>query len=137
MKFFKHLWSFSVKAGLSFFVLTIMIIGSISLVSITQKGTVYYGNRCVSNLDNSIIEYLNQKEVISFDYELKCNTLYLELILDDSITQETAKALLIRISAYYESINYNVNTQISVKGNNFLILASLVNKEITMNVTNI
>ena len=134
MKILKKLWSFSVKAGLSLFIFTTMFITSVILVSITQKGKINYGNRCISSFDEQIISYLNQKEIISYDYEFKCNTLYLDLTLDEDITKEGAKVLLISLSSYYDEINYNVDTQITVKGDTYLILATLVNKEITISI---
>lgn len=133
----KKTWSFCAKAGLSLFILLVMFIGAISLFSISQKGKIYYGNRCISSINKDAIKYLNQNEIISYDYELNCNTLYLDLTLDDSISAENAKALLVRISSYYESINYDTNTQITLKGNNYLIFASLVDKEITMSISNL
>ena len=135
MNFFKYIWNFSVKAGLSLFLFTLMFFGAVSLVSITQKGKIYYGNRCDSSLNENAISYLNQDEVISYDYELNCNTLYLDLVLDESVAKDRAKALLIRISSYYKSINYNVDTQVTLKGNDYLILASIVNNEVSMSVT--
>ena len=136
MKIAKKLWNTFAKLGFALFSLTLMFIGAVSLVSFTQKGTVYYGNRCTSSINEKAISYLNQEEVISYDYELNCNTLYLDLVLDNSINQDKAKALLVRISSYYETIKYNVDTQISLKGSNYLILASIVGKELTLSVTN-
>ena len=136
MKFIKNLWNTSAKIGLSLFLLTVMLIGAISLVSFTQKGKTYYGNRCKASLNEKAISYLNQEEVISYDFELNCNTLYLDLVLDDSITQDNAKALLVRISSYYELIKYAVDTQISAKGDTYLILASIVDQSLTMSITN-
>ncbi len=135
MKILKKLWSFSVKSGLSLFIFTIMFITSVILVSITQKGKINYGNRCISSFNEQVLSYLNQEEIISYDYDFKCNTLYLDLTLNEGITKEGAKVLLIRLSSYYDEINYNVDTQITLKGDNYLILATLVNKEITINIT--
>lgn len=135
MYILKTLWNFSCKAGFSLFLMSVMFIGAVSLVSLTQKGKVYYGNRCNAALNEKAINYLNQEEVIAYDYELNCNTLYLDLTLDDNITKEKAKALLVRISSYYKSINYNIDTQITLKGTNYMILATLVNQEITMSTT--
>ena len=135
MYILKSLWKFSYKTGLSLFLITIMFIGAVSLVSLTQKGKVYYGNRCNASINKKALAYLNQDEVISYDYELNCNTLYLDLTLENSITKENAKSLLVRISSYYKSINYNVDTQITLKGNDYMILASLVANEITMSIT--
>lgn len=137
MNFSKKTWNFFSKMGFSLFLLTIMFFGAVSLVSITQKGKVYYGERCNSTLDKKIISYLNQDEIISYDYELNCNTLYLDLTLESSIKKERAHALLVRISSYYKSIDYNVDTQITLKGNDFLIFATLVDNEITLTSTNI
>lgn len=131
----KKLWNFSVKAGLSLLILLIMLIASIALVSFTQKDKVYYGNRCISQLNEKVLNYLNQEEVISYDYELNCNTLYLDLTLEDSITKEKARALLVRISSYYKSINYTIDTQITLKGNDYIILASIIDEEVTMSFT--
>jgi len=137
MKLLKKMWNFSAKAGLCLFLLTVMFVGAVSLVSITQKGKVYYGNRCSSKLNEKALSYLKQEEIISYDYELKCNTLYLDLVLDDFVTKENAKALLVRLSSYYENINYNIDIQITLKNSTYIILASLVNKEVTMSITNL
>ena len=137
MKFLEKVWLFSVKAGLSLFIFSTMFLGAVSLVSLTQKGKIYYGNRCKSVLNKKVIDYLNQEEIVSFDYELKCNTLYLDLTLNDSTEKERAKSILVRMSSYYESIEYNVDTQISLKGYNYLILASIVNKEVSLNITSL
>lgn len=137
MLVFKNIWNFCYKAGLSLFLIAFMFAGAVSLVSLTQKGKINYGSRCIASLDPRAIEFLNQKEIISYDSELQCNTLYLDLYLDEQTTIENAKALLVRISSYYDSINYNVDTQITLKGSNYLILASLVDKEITISITNI
>ena len=131
----KKIWKFSVKAGLSLFIISAMFVGAVSLVSLTQKGKVYYGNRCHSISNEKILTFLKQEDIIAYDYELKCNTLYLDLTLQDFMTSENAKALLIRLSDYYDTIEYNVDTQITLKGNDYMILASLVNKEVTMSIT--
>ena len=133
----KKLWNFSSKVGFSLFIITVMFIGAVSLVSITQRGKVYYGNRCNTQLNQQAISYLNQEEVISYDYELKCNTLYLDLTLEDSITKENAKALLVRISSYYNSINYSTNTQVTLKGYNYMIMACLVENDVTLSISDI
>ena len=131
----KKLWEFLYKGGVFLFLLGLMFFGSVSLVSLTQKGKVYYGNRCNSSLDKKTISFLNQEEIISYDYELNCNTLYLDLNVNDHISIENAKTLIIRMSSYYKAINYNVDTQISLKGFNYIILASIVQNEVTMNVS--
>ena len=137
MKFLNKVWRFCVKTGCCLFLLLIMFIGAVSLVAITQKGKINYGNRCNCSLNENVISYLNQKEIIAYDYDLQCNTLYLDLVLEENATKETAKSILIRLSSYYKTIEYNVDTQITLKGNNYLILASLVNQEITLTTTNI
>lgn len=126
MKFLSKAWQTLVKAGLTLFIWTIMFIGAISLFSLTQKGTIYYGNRCTSTLNKKAIDYLNQEEIIAYDYELNCNTLYLDLNVKDNLNKEKIIALLVRISNYYQSINYIVDTQVTIKNNNYLILASLI-----------
>ena len=131
----KKLWEFLYKGGVFLFLLGLMFFGSVSLVSLTQKGKVYYGNRCNSSLDKKTISFLNQEEIISYDYELNCNTLYLDLNVNDHISIENAKTLIIRMSSYYKAINYNVDTQISLKGFNYIILASIVQNEVTINVS--
>ena len=131
----KKLWKFLYKGGVFLFLLGLMFFGSVSLVSLTQKGKVYYGNRCNSSLDKKTISFLNQEEIISYDYELNCNTLYLDLNVNDHISIENAKTLIIRMSSYYKAINYNVDTQISLKGYDYIILASIVQNEVTMNVS--
>lgn len=135
LKILSKIWNFSVKAGLSLFVLSIMFLSSIVLVSITQKGKIYYGDRCYAFIEEKVISYLNQDEVISYDYDFACNTLYLDLTLNENITKEGAKTLLVRLSSYYDEIEYNVDTQITLKGNDYLILATLIDKEITMSIT--
>ena len=131
----KKLWKFLYKGGISLSLFILMFFGSVSLVSLTQKGKVYYGNRCNSSLDKKTISFLKQEEIVSYDYELNCNTLYLELNVDDHITIENAKALIIRISTYYKSINFNVATQISLKGKDYIVFASLVENETTMSIS--
>lgn len=135
MKIFNYIWRFFVKGGQALFLLFLMFIAAISLVGITQKGRINYGSRCHCQLNENILSYLNQKEIIAYDYELNCNTLYLELVLDNTTKKETAKALLVRLSSYYKELNYNVDTQITLKNDIYLILASLVNGEITMSTT--
>ena len=131
----KKLWKFLYKGGISLSLFILMFFGAVSLVSLTQKGKVYYGNRCNSSLDKKTISFLKQEEIVSYDYELNCNTLYLELNVDDHITIENAKALIIRISTHYKSINFNVATQISLKGKDYIIFASLVENETTMSIS--
>lgn len=133
----KKVWKFLYKGGLSLFLLVFMFFSSVSLVSLTQKGKAYYGNRCNSLINKKTISFLRQEEIISYDYELNCNTLYLDLNVNNHITIEKAKALIIRISSYYESINYNVDTQIFLKGYNYIILASLVKNEVTFSVSSL
>lgn len=130
---YKILW----KSGAALIILTIMIVGAISIFSISQKGKIYYGNRCVLSLDNRAIDYLNQNEIIAYDYDFKCNTLYLDLNVEENITKEKSKALLVRISTYYKDINFNSDTQVSLKGSDYLILASLVNGEVSMTTSSL
>lgn len=137
MKYINKTWHFLAKCGLVFFIYFLMFIGSVSLVSLTQKGKVYYGNRCNSVLNSQAIEYLNQDEIIAYDYELNCNTLYLDLNVDDELNESKIKALLVRISSYYKEINYDVDTQITIKNSKYLVLASLVNYEVSLSITNL
>lgn len=137
MKLFHKIWQFCVKTGCCLFIFFIMFVSAVSLVAITQKGKINYGNRCKCSLNENVISYLNQKEIISYDYDLKCNTLYLDLFLEENTTKETAKSILVRLSSYYKTIEYNVDTQITLKGANYLILASLVNQEVTLTTTTI
>lgn len=130
------LWNFLYKSGIILFIYFFMFVGAVSLVSITQKGTVYYGDRCNSTLDSKALSYLNQEEIIAYDYNLQCNTLYIDLVVDDTIKQETSKALLVRIYSYYDSIDFDIPFQISLKGANYLILASLDTDGVSMTVSN-
>lgn len=104
-----------------------MFTGAVSIFSLANRNTIYYGNRCNSFLNEKAISYLNQEEIIAYDYELNCNTLYLDLSVNDDLTKEKIFALLTRISIYYNSINLNLNTQVTAKNNKYLILASLIN----------
>lgn len=136
MKLFFKIWNIFVKLGALFFIWTILLIGAISLFSLTNKGTIYYGNRCNCSLNNNAIKYLNQEEIIAYDYELNCNTLYLDLSVDDKLSKEQIIALLVRISNYYNSIDYNINTQVTIKNTNYLILASIVdNGEVSLSIS--
>ena len=119
------------------FIYVVMFIGAISLFSITNKGTVYYGDRCNSSLDEKAIDYLNQEEIIAYDYELNCNTLYLDLNVKDELNEGQITALLVRISNYYKTIQYEVDTQISIKNSKYLILASLINYEVSLSITSL
>lgn len=135
MKYISKTWHFLAKCGLIIFIYFLMFIGSVSLVSITQKGVINYGDRCNSILNNHAINYLDQVEIIAYDYELNCNTLYLDLSVNDDLSETTIKSLLVRISSYYKEINYSVDTQITIKNSKYLILASLVNYEVSLSVT--
>ena len=135
MKYISKTWHFLAKCGLIIFIYCLMFIGSVSLVSITQKGVVNYGNRCNSILNNQAIYYLDQTEIIAYDYELNCNTLYLDLSVNDDLSETSIKSLLVRISSYYKEINYSVDTQITIKNSKYLILASLVNYEVSLSIT--
>ena len=135
MKYISKTWHFLAKCGLIIFIYFLMFIGSVSLVSITQKGVINYGDRCNSILNNHAINYLDQAEIIAYDYELNCNTLYLDLSVNDDLSETTIKSLLVRISSYYKEINYSVDTQITIKNSKYLILASLVNYEVSLSVT--
>lgn len=137
MKYISKTWHFLAKCGLVIFIYFLMFVGSVSLVSLTQKGKVYYGNRCNSILNNQAIEYLKQDEIIAYDYELNCNTLYLDLNVDDELNESKIKALLVRIASYYEEINYDIDTQITIKNSKYLVLASLVNYEISLSITSL
>lgn len=104
-----------------------MFAGAVSIFSLVNRDTIYYGGRCNSSLDEKAINYLNQEEIIAYDYELNCNTLYLDLNVDDSLTKDQIIALLTRISTYYNSINFDADTQVIIKNNNYLILANFIN----------
>ena len=135
MKILRKIWHFLYKGGLCIFIFTIMFASAISLVSLTQKNKIFYGNRCNTIEDERIVDFLNQEEVISYDYEFNCNTSYIELILLDEITVENCKALLVRISSNLDAINYNINTQVTLKGNDYLIFASIEKSEVTMTIS--
>lgn len=127
MKYFRKIYRFLVKAGLTTFIWSIMLVGAISIFSLVNKNTVYYGNRCFASTNQKAIDYLNQKEIIAYDYELNCNTLYLDLSVRDDLSKEQIITLLTRISTYYSSINYKINKQVTAKNSDYLILASLIN----------
>ena len=107
-------------------ILTLMLVGAISLFSLANKNTIYYGNRCHSTLNENSINYLNSDEIIAYDYELNCNTLYLDLNVKDELTKDQIIAVLINISQYYKTINHNIDTQVTIKNANYLILASII-----------
>ena len=123
------------KAGLACFTLLILAISAIAIFSITQKGSVYYGNRCVSAIDEKAINYLRQEEIIAYDYDLKCNTLYLDLSVKDELTPKQIVTLLTRISMYYESINTPFITHATVKNTNCFILANLQNGSVSLSIS--
>lgn len=127
LKTLKKTWNLLVKAGLVTFIWAVMFISAVAIFSLVNKNTIYYGNRCSSSINEKAIDYLNQDEIIAYDYELDCNTLYLDINVEDDINKEKIIALLTRISTYYSSINMNINTQATVKNNRYLILASLIN----------
>jgi len=127
LKIIKSTWKTLVKTGLVVFVWAIMFVSAISIFSLVNKDTIYYGNRCNSTINKKAINYLNQEEIIAYDYELNCNTLYLDLNVNDELSKEKIIALLTRISTYYSSIKLNTNTQVTIKNKNYLILASLIN----------
>lgn len=135
MKFINKTWRILVNCGLVLFIYFIMFIGSVSLVSLTQKGVVYYGSRCSSSLDKKALSYLNQEEIIAYDYEFECNTLYLDLNVIDDLNDNQIKALLVRISTYYKSINFGTDTQITIKNSKYIALASLVNYEVSLSIS--
>lgn len=127
MKFLSKAWNFSVKAGLVMFIWTVMLVSAIAIFSLTQKGTVYYGNRCNSYIDQKAIDYLNQEEIIAYDYEFNCNTLYLDLNVKDDLNKDQIIAVLVRISNHYNSLEIDFDTQVTIKNASYLILASLIN----------
>ena len=138
MKLLSKIWRFSVKCGASLFLLSIMFAAAVSLVSITQKGKVYYGDRCCSILNPKAIDFLNQKEIIAYDYELNCNTLYLDLNVQDELSKDQIVALLIKISNYYKELKISNNTQATIKNSSYLILANLANDgSLSLSVTQI
>lgn len=137
LKFLKKTWKIFTSVGLIILIYTTLFVGAISLFSLANKNTIYYGNRCVSSINEKAIEYLNQPEIIAYDYSLQCNTLYLDLNVEESLNESSIKAILVRISNYYESINFSTNTHISIKNSKYLILASLINYEISLSVTHL
>lgn len=138
MKIFRKTWHFLAKCGAILFLLTLMFVGAISLVSLTQKGKVHYGQRCASSINEKAIDYLNQEEIIAYDYELNCNTLYLDLSVNDKLSEEQIVAVLVRISNYYKEIQFTTNTQVTIKNSSYLILASLTEDgSVSLSVTHI
>ena len=135
LKTIKYIWDLSVKAGLVCFTLATLVVSAISLFSIAQKGSVYYGNRCIAVIDSKAINYLNQEEIIAYDYDLKCNTLYLDLNIKDELNPSQIIALLTRISVYYESINVSFKTHVTVKNATSLILANLQNGSVSLSIS--
>ena len=135
MKLKQKIWNTLVKAGFVMFLLTIMTIGAISLFSLSQKGVIYYGNRCNSTLDQKAIEYLKQDEIIAYDYELNCNTLYLDISVKDNLSKEQITSLLVKISLYYENIGFKIDTQFTIKNRSYLILANLKEGTVSLSVS--
>jgi hypothetical protein len=133
----KKTYSFCVNLGKSIFILITLFVLSTVLISVKEKGNIYYGNRCSATLDNRAINFLKKENLISYDYELNCNTLFLELITENNCSLENHKALLVRIANYYKEINFDINIQITLKNDNYLVLASIVNYEVMLSTTNI
>lgn len=122
----KKTWNISVKLGLILFVYFVLFAGAVSVFSLVNKDTIYYGDRCTGTINDNAINYLNQAEIIAYDYELNCNTLYLDVNVVDDLTKEQIIALLTRISTYYSSINLNIDTHATIKNSNYLILANFI-----------
>ena len=135
MIFIKKTWKILAKAGAVLFVWAILFVGAISVFSLVNRNTIYYGNRCSSSLNMEAIDYLNQEEIIAYDYEMNCNTLYLDLSVKDELSKGQIIALLTRISNYYNLIQFTVNTQATVKNTTYLVLASLTGDGVSLSVS--
>lgn len=131
----KKTWNILIKSSLS--LLTVFVLGAVSLVlvSLLNTETIMYGDRCRATLNETAIDYLQDiKEIDSYDYNLSCNTLYLDMMVSENIDEGEATTILVSVSYFYKSIDYQPNVQVSLKGSNYILLATFT-KEGGVSVT--
>lgn len=126
MKIINKAWTCLYKSGLFLFTWFILFISAVLLVSISQKNTIHYGERCNTSLKEDAINYIIKEDIIAYDYTYHCNTLYLDLSVNDSMTIPQITAMLIRISTHYKNSDILNQTHATVKNSHYLVLASLL-----------
>lgn len=106
-----------------------LLIISISLISLTMKGKVNYGGRCTTKIDENIILNHNYKDIILTSNYLGCNTYYLEYNSD--LEEKENIIFLASLSKLLSDNNININMHVIIKNQNYQLIATIVDYNIS------
>ena len=125
----KKLYYFFVYCGEILFIWSIIFIISISLQSISIKGQVNYGDRCYASFNDNFIKEYDYEGVILTSNKLKCNTYYLEY--NSELNEQENLIFLLSLSKLFSDNSININTHLIIKNENYQILATIVDYQVT------
>ena len=125
----KKIYYFLVKSGEVLFIWSVLFILSISFYSFTIKGKVNYGDRCYQKLnDDALINY-DYDGIILKSGSLECNTLYLEY--DSKLNEKENLRFLVSLSKIAHDSNTDVDMHIIIKAEDYQILSSIVDYQVS------
>jgi hypothetical protein len=107
---------FKFLAGIGGVILFYGVIGFISLVLViyTDNKINMYGNRCVTADAYNFKELFKEDAVTNIDYRLGCNTYYVSVSVNDNVSENQIKALLIKYSLIKENNNIEIPIEVTV-----------------------
>ena len=129
----KRLYYFFVNAGKVAFLSTLLLVISVSLYSLTIKGKVNYGNRCYVSFDTELIDKYEYNGIRLLSSYLECNTCYLEYSSD--LNEENNLLFLASLSKLFRDNDVDSNFHIIIKTNDYQILSTIVNYNISYTKT--
>lgn len=129
----KKIYYFFVNSGKVLFIYSVLFLVAISLNSFAIKGEINYGNRCIANFNKEIIKEFSYEGVELSFYSLECNTYNLRYI--SRLSEEKEILFLASLSKFLSDKDIKSDIRLSVINDNHLLLASIVNYQISYTKT--
>ena len=129
----KKIYYFFVNSGKVLFIFSFLFLVAISVNSYTIKGKVNYGNRCYVSMDENIVKKFLYEGVDLVDYYLECNTLYLSY--DSKLSENKEIIFLASLSKFLSDNNLECDVQVRVNNKEHLLLATIINYQISYTKT--
>ena len=87
---------------------------SLVLVILVDKNDNLYGNRCYVKDEYDFKELFKSEEVKEVSYHVGCNTYYVNVYVDENLSKDEIKVLLIKYSLIKQGLNIDTPVEVIV-----------------------
>lgn len=104
-------------ASLGYILITVLLMSAVSFFIISYKISKEEIENPYCNLENQDLSLdIFFDEITLYTYEIKCNTMYVNLFFNDNINKEAAVSVLLTLQNQLKENNIQINTQVTCEG---------------------